>query len=138
MKLQVFGTVMIQVFHTVLRTPDNQKVIIPNSDLSNASAINYSAFDTRRANLKLGVSFDSDIKRAKAVIREVADKNPLVLQDPEPVVAVGEHGDHGYVVYVRLWAKNSTIGICVSRSSKMLWKPLMLQALKFLTSWMYM
>ena len=102
------GTVKeIQVFHTVLRTPDNQKVIIPNSDLSNASAINYSAFDTRRANLKLGVSFDSDIKRAKAVIREVADKNPLVLQDPEPVVAVGEHGDHGYVVYVRLWAKNS-------------------------------
>ena len=82
-------------------------MIIPNSDLSNASAINYSAFDTRRANLKLGVSFDSDIKRAKAVIREVADKNPLVLQDPEPVVAVGEHGDHGYVVYVRLWAKNS-------------------------------
>lgn len=102
------GTVKeIQVFHTVLRTPDNQKVIIPNADLSNSSAINYSAFDTRRANLKLGVSFDSDIKQAKAVIRQVADNNPLVLQDPEPVIVVGEHGDHGYVVYVRLWAKNS-------------------------------
>ena len=102
------GTVKeIQVFHTILRTPDNQKVIIPNADLSNSSAINYSAFDTRRANLKLGVSFDSDIKRAKAVIREVADNNPLVMQDPEPVVVVGEHGDHGYIVYVRLWAKNS-------------------------------
>jgi small conductance mechanosensitive channel len=95
------------VFHTILTTPDNQKVIIPNAQLSNASAINYSAFDTRRANLQIGVSFNSDIKRAKEVIRQVADNNPLVLQDPAPVVAVGAHGDHGYIVYVRLWAKNS-------------------------------
>ncbi len=102
------GTVKeIQVFHTILRTPDNQKVIIPNAQLSNASAINYSAYDTRRANLQLGVSFDSDIKRAKEVIRQVADNNPLVLQDPEPVVVVGAHGDHGYVVYTRLWANSS-------------------------------
>lgn len=102
------GTVKeIQVFHTVLRTPDNQKVIIPNAQLSNASAINYSAYETRRAALKIGVSFNSDIKRAKEVIREVANNNPLVLQDPEPVVVVGEHGDHGYVVYTRLWAKSS-------------------------------
>ncbi|HHT69195.1 MAG TPA: mechanosensitive ion channel [Firmicutes bacterium] len=102
------GTVReIQVFHTILTTPDNQKVIIPNAQLSNASAINYSAFDTRRANLQIGVSFNSDIKRAKEVIRQVADNNPLVLQDPAPVVAVGAHGDHGYIVYVRLWAKNS-------------------------------
>jgi small conductance mechanosensitive channel len=101
------GTVQeIQVFHTVLKTPDNQKVIIPNSDLSNASAINYSAYDTRRASLEIGVSFNSDIKRAKEVIRQVADENPLILQDPEPVVAVGAHGDHGYIVTVRLWAKN--------------------------------
>ncbi len=102
------GTVLeIQVFHTILRTPDNQKVIIPNADLSNSSGINYSAFDTRRANLQIGVSFKSDIKRAKEVLRKVADDNPLVLQDPEPVVVVGAHGDHGYIVYVRLWAKNS-------------------------------
>lgn len=102
------GTVKeIQVFHTILRTPENQKVIIPNADLSNSSAINYSAYDSRRASLKIGVSFQSDIKRAKEVIREVADNNPLVLQDPEPVIAVGEHGDHGYIVYVRLWALNS-------------------------------
>ncbi|NLL42645.1 MAG: mechanosensitive ion channel family protein [Firmicutes bacterium] len=100
------GTVQeIQVFHTILKTPENQKVIIPNADLSNASAINYSAYDTRRASLEIGVSFNSDIKRAKEVIREVADNNPLVLQDPEPVVVVGAHGDHGYVVYTRLWAK---------------------------------
>ncbi|HKM43627.1 MAG TPA: mechanosensitive ion channel domain-containing protein [Limnochordia bacterium] len=102
------GTVMdIQVFHTILKTPDNQKVIIPNADLSNTSAINYSAYDTRRANLQIGVSFKSDIKRAKEVLRKVADDNPLVLQDPEPVVVVGAHGDHGYVVFVRIWAKNS-------------------------------
>lgn len=102
------GTVMeIQVFHTILRTPDNQKVIIPNADLSNSSAINYSAYDTRRANLEIGVSFRSDIKKAKEVIRQVADNNPLVLKDPEPVVVVSGHGDHGYLVSVRLWANSS-------------------------------
>lgn len=102
------GTVKeIQVFHTILRTPDNQKVIIPNAQLSNSSAINYSAFDTRRANLQIGVSFKSDIKLAKQILRRVADENPYVLQDPEPTVVVGAHGDHGYVVYVRIWAKSS-------------------------------
>ncbi|HBN96636.1 MAG TPA: mechanosensitive ion channel protein MscS [Firmicutes bacterium] len=102
------GTVMeIQVFHTILKTPDNQKVIIPNAQLSNSSGINYSAYDTRRANLQIDVSFNSDIRRAKEVIRQVADNNPLVLQDPEPVVVVGAHGAHGYIVYVRLWAKNA-------------------------------
>ena len=102
------GTVQeIQVFHTILRTPDNQKVIIPNADLSNSSGINYSAYDTRRANLQIGVSFNSDIKRAKEVLRKVADDNPYVLQDPEPVVVVGGHGDHGYDVFVRIWAKSS-------------------------------
>lgn len=47
------GTVKeIQVFYTIIRTPDNQKVIIPNADLSNSSAVNYSAYDTRRVQFK--------------------------------------------------------------------------------------
>ncbi len=102
------GTVReIQVFHTVLQTPDNQKVIIPNSDLSNASAINYSAYDTRRATVKVPISFDSDFKRAKEVVRQVAENHPLILQEPAPAVVMGELGDHGPVLYARVWAQRS-------------------------------
>jgi small conductance mechanosensitive channel len=102
------GTVReIQVFHTVLQTPDNQKIIIPNSDLSNSSAINYSAYDTRRATVKVPISFDSDFKLAKEVVRKVAENHPLVLKDPAPAVMMGELGDHGPILQARVWAERS-------------------------------
>ena len=102
------GTVKeIQVFYTIIRTPDNQKVIIPNADLSNSSAVNYSAYDTRRANLKVTISFDSDVKLAKEAILKVAHNHPLVLKDPAPMVVVGAYGDDGLVLYVRVWAERS-------------------------------
>jgi len=102
------GTVReIQVFYTVLQTTDNQKVIIPNADLSNSSAINYSAYETRRANIKIAVSFDSDLSLAKQVVREVADNHPLVLKDPAPMIVMGELGDDGVILYVRVWANRT-------------------------------
>lgn len=102
------GTVReIQVFYTIIQTPDNQKVIIPNADLSNSSAINYSAYDTRRANLKLAISFDSNVKQAKEVVRQVATSHPLILNEPAPFIVVGELGEHGVILYVRVWALRS-------------------------------
>lgn len=100
------GTVReIQVFYTILQTPDSQKVIIPNADLSNSSAINYSAYDNRRANLKFTISFDSDVQKAKEAIRAVAENHPLVLEDPPPQVVVGGYGDDGLILYARMWAR---------------------------------
>ncbi|NMB02139.1 MAG: mechanosensitive ion channel family protein [Firmicutes bacterium] len=102
------GTVReIQVFHTVLQTPDSQKVIIPNADLSNSSAINYSAYENRRATVKLPISFGSDFKLAKEVILKVAENHPLVLKDPAPMVVMGEFGENGPVVWARVWAKRT-------------------------------
>lgn len=100
------GTVKeIQVFYTILQTPDHQKVIIPNSDLSNSSAINYSAYENRRASMKFTISFDSDVQKAKAAILQVAENQPLVLKDPAPQVVVGGYGDDGLIIFARLWAK---------------------------------
>lgn len=102
------GTVMeIQIFHTVLRTPDNQKVIVPNADLSNASAINYSAYDNRRANIQLTVSYDSDLKKVKEVLYGVIAKQPLILDDPKPMVVMGGFGEDGATISVRVWADKS-------------------------------
>ncbi len=99
------GTVReIQVFYTVLHTPDNQKVIVPNSELSNATVINYSANPTRRANIKVLVSFDSDIQQVKEVLLNAARSVPQILDDPAPFVALGEFSPHGMVFYLRAWA----------------------------------
>lgn len=102
------GTVKeIQVFYTIIRTPDNQKVIIPNADLSNSSAVNYSSYDTRRANIKIPISYKSDVKRSKEVIQQVAHNHPLVLKDPSPMIVLGEYGNDGLILYVRVWAERS-------------------------------
>ena len=99
------GTVKeIQVFYTILHTPNNQKVILPNSTLSNASTINYSANPTRRANIQVLVSFDSDIQQVKEVLLEAARGNPYVLPDPGPFVALGDFSPHGMIFYLRAHA----------------------------------
>lgn len=102
------GTVReIQVFYTTLQTIENQKVIIPNADLSNASAINYSAYDLRRTNFKLSISYDSDLQKAKEAIRTVAENHPLILEDPPQQIVMGEYGEHGAILYIRVWAKRT-------------------------------
>jgi small conductance mechanosensitive channel len=99
------GTVKeIQVFYTILHTPDNQKVILPNSTLSNATTVNYSANPIRRANIKVLISYDSDIQQVKEVLLNAAKSIPQVLDDPAPFVAFGEFNPHGMVFYVRVWA----------------------------------
>lgn len=107
------GTVKeIQVFYTVLHTPDNQKVIVPNSALSNATAVNYSANPTRRMNIKVLVSYKSDIQQVKEVLLNAARSIPQVLDDPAPFVALGELGPHGMVFYLRAWAPLSDYWTC--------------------------
>ncbi len=99
------GTVKeIQVFYTILHTPNNQKVILPNSTLSNATTVNYSANPTRRANIQVLVSFDSDIQQVKEVLLNAARSIPEVLDDPAPFVALGDFSPHGMVFYLRAWA----------------------------------
>ena len=92
------------MFYTILHTPDNQKVILPNSTLSNATTVNYSANPIRRANIKVLISYDSDIQQVKEVLLNAAKSIPQVLDDPAPFVAFGEFNPHGMVFYVRVWA----------------------------------
>lgn len=99
------GTVReIQVFHTVLTTLENQKVIIPNAELSNSSAVNYSAYERRRTNLKLSIPYREDLQKVKQVLEEVIAAQPLILKDPPAAVVVGGFESHGIALYVRVWA----------------------------------
>ena len=100
------GTVKeIQIFHTILNTPDNRIVIIPNAILSNNGIINYSTSPTRRVDFTFGVGYEDDIKLVKDVLRSIAESDERVFADPPPQIVLGEHGDSAVIFYYRVWCK---------------------------------
>ncbi|MFE8070520.1 mechanosensitive ion channel [Marinobacteraceae bacterium S3BR75-40.1] len=99
------GTVAeIQILYTIVNTFDNKRVVIPNGNLSNASLINYSAYETRRVDMEFGIAYSDDIQKAKRVIRDVIEADERVLKDPEVMVMVGSLGDNSVNIMARAWA----------------------------------
>ncbi|WP_035655775.1 mechanosensitive ion channel family protein [Flavobacterium filum] len=102
----VSGTVkQIQIFVTQLSTVDNQTIFVPNGSLSNNNIINYTYATTRRADLTIGISYSSNIKKAKELALEVMNNHPMVLKDPEPMILVRDLADSSINLAVRPWAK---------------------------------
>lgn len=102
------GTVeSIQVFYTVLNTPDNIRVVIPNAGLSNSATKNYSANATRRVDLAFGVSYDADNDKVKALLHQLCDDHELILKEPKAAVVLAEHGDSAVIYSVKVWCKNA-------------------------------
>ena len=98
------GTVKeIQVFYTKLATADNKEVILPNGELSNASLTNYSTMDCRRIDIKVGVAYDADLKKAKDVLTGLLDNEKEVLRDKEHLVFVDELSESAVVLNVRFY-----------------------------------
>lgn len=103
----VSGTVTeITIFYTYLTTFGNQRVVIPNGELSNNKVTNYSILPLRRNNLAIGISYDSDIKKTREVLLSIVNNDERTLKDPEPVVVVTGLGDNSVDLSLRFWAKN--------------------------------
>lgn len=102
------GTVVdIGLIYTTINTPDNKRVVIPNGTVSNASVIDYSAYDTRRLDLEFSVAYDSDIDMVKDTLIALANAHELVLKDPEPFVRLSAHGESALIFKLRVWVKSS-------------------------------
>jgi len=102
----VAGTVeSLQIFTTQLRTPDNKKIIVPNSSLTGDNIINWSATGTRRVDMVFGIGYDDDIDKAKALLHEILSADDRILKDPAPQVAVSELADSSVNFVARPWAK---------------------------------
>ncbi len=100
----VSGTVAeIGLFSTILNTADNVKIIIPNSGVFGATIKNFSANDTRRNDIVLGISYDDDIGQAIGIVNQILEKDERVLKEPAPVVAVSELADSSVNLVVRPW-----------------------------------
>lgn len=102
----VGGTVdSIQIFNTILKTPDNKTIIIPNGSLSNGNIINYSRQPTRRVDLNIGIDYGDDVKKARSILLELADADERVFKDPEAVVWLVSLGDNSVNLSLRMWTK---------------------------------
>ncbi|MEA3445726.1 MAG: mechanosensitive ion channel [Bacteroidota bacterium] len=99
------GTVNeIQIFNTILKTPDNKTIIQPNGSLSTGSMINYSTEPTRRVDFTFGIGYSDDIDKARTVIRRLIDADTRIHKDPEPFIAISELADSSVNFAVRVWA----------------------------------
>ena len=98
------GTVHeITIFTTVLKTPDNKTVIIPNGALSNGSMVNFSTEPQRRVDMVFGIGYGDSIEKSKAVLGKLVDADTRIHKDPAPQIVVGELGDNSVNFNVRVW-----------------------------------
>ena len=102
------GTVLeIRVFQTRLRAFDHRVVILPNSQITTAPIINYSALPQRRFEVSVGVGYDDDLQQARSVLLQIARDEPLVLDEPEPVVRVVNLGESSVDLVLHAFANNA-------------------------------
>lgn len=100
------GTIKeIQLFNTIMLTPDLKTVIIPNGEISTATLINYSKEPIRRLDFKFDVGYKEDTDRAKEVILNAALADKRIEQDPAPFVAVSELAESTVKITLRIWVK---------------------------------
>ena len=98
------GTVKeIQLFYTKLLTVDNRTVVIPNGMLTNNSLTNVTHMDERKLELKVSISYESDLLKAKAVLADLIQKESRIMQDKEHRIFVDELGDDGVILGMRCW-----------------------------------
>ncbi len=98
------GTVKeIQIFNTVLNSPDNVRVIIPNGQVTGGNIMNFTVNGTRRIDLVIGVSYDDNLKKTREVIDGVLAGDKRILKDPAYTIAVSELADSSINFVVRPW-----------------------------------
>jgi len=104
----VMGSVKeIQVFNTVLKTPDNKIIIVPNGAISNGIITNFSAESTRRVDMSFGIGYGDDIQKAKQVLKDLVAADDRALKDPAPQIVVSALADSSVNFAVRVWANAS-------------------------------
>jgi len=96
----------IGIFVTVLKSPDNKVIYVPNSKLTSDNIVNYSTKDTRRVDMVFGISYGDDIDKAKSVLADVLKNDSRVLNDPAPQIVVSALADSSVNFNVRPWVNS--------------------------------
>ncbi|MFT6703054.1 MAG: small conductance mechanosensitive channel [Pseudomonadales bacterium] len=103
----VAGTVVsVGVFSTIMNTPDNKEIIVPNGNIYGGNITNFSARDTRRVDMKFGIGYGDDLLKAKKLLEEMVVADSRILTEPAPQIAVAELGDSSVNFVVRPWVNS--------------------------------
>jgi small conductance mechanosensitive channel len=104
----VSGTVeKITIFNTIMLTPDNREIIVPNAAVYGGTITNFSARATRRIDLVFGIGYGDDVKKARDIMVQTMESDERILKDPAPTVAVSELADSSVNFVVRPWVNAS-------------------------------
>ena len=104
------GTVLdIQIFSTVLKTPDNKVVVVPNGTIMDSSIINYTGQETRRVDIVASCGYEDDIDKVKDILKDILNQDERILEEPEPRIAVSELADNSINFIVRPWVNSSDV-----------------------------
>jgi small conductance mechanosensitive channel len=102
------GTVSeIQIFNTILRTPDNKVIIIPNGPLATNSLTNFSTMPTRRVDWVFGIAYGDSFPKAKSVLLKLLENDLRILKDPEPFIVLSKLNDSSVDLTVRVWVDSA-------------------------------
>ena len=101
------SVVQVQILTTILKTGDNKQIVVPNGQIMGSIITNYSANDTRRIDLVIGIGYDDDIDKARDTIQDLVDADDRILKDPACLIAVSKLGDSAVNLVVRPWVKTT-------------------------------
>jgi len=93
------------IFTTLLKTPDNKVIIIPNAKLMSDTITNYSKKETRRVDMTFGVGYEDDLQKVRQALQNVIDQDERILKDPPPAILLAELADSSVNFFVRVWVK---------------------------------
>ena len=96
----------IQIFHTILTTPDNKKIYLPNGALSSGNITNYSKEHLRRVDFTVAVEYGEDIDKVRKALSDILSMDKRVMQEPAPVIVLGSLADSSVNMTVRVWVKS--------------------------------
>ncbi|MEM6640414.1 MAG: mechanosensitive ion channel domain-containing protein [Pseudomonadota bacterium] len=106
----VSGTVFeVQIFNTILTTPDNKRVIIPNGQIGSSIITNFSANENRRLDLIFGASYEDNVGDVKAILTDIVDSHEKILEEPAPRIVVAELADSSVNYGVYVWVHRSDL-----------------------------
>ena len=97
----------MQILTTILKTGDNKQIIVPNSQIMDSIITNFSANDTRRIDMVIGVSYDDDLDKVRATLQELIAAESRILPEPVALIAVAELADSSVNFFVRPWVSSA-------------------------------
>ena len=104
----VLGTVdEVRIFSTILHSPDNRQIIVPNGQIYDGTIVNFSTHSTRRIDLVIGIGYEDDIRKARNIIETIVKNDDRILSDPEPYIALGELADSSINIDLRPWVNRN-------------------------------